>query len=123
MLQRFTLLLSTAAMLLMLAATPALAYPGAATWYDLPGNYTASGDVFESHDYTAASNVYPFGTYLTVCHEGCVTVVVTDTGGFGHDLDLSLGAAEAIGMVEEGYAPVSIHEAGADPTWGYYKQY
>ena len=62
--------------------------------------HTASGAVFNPHAYTAAHRSYPFGTHLRVCHHGCVTVVVNDRGPFvrGRSLDLSYGAARAIGM-------------------------
>lgn len=62
--------------------------------------HTASGAVFNPHAYTAAHRTLPFGTHLRVCHNGCVTVVVNDRGPFvrGRSLDLSYGAARAIGM-------------------------
>jgi rare lipoprotein A len=62
--------------------------------------HTASGAVFNPHGYTAAHRSLPFGTHLRVCHHGCVTVVVNDRGPFvrGRSLDLSYGAAHAIGM-------------------------
>ena len=62
--------------------------------------HTASGAVFNPHAYTAAHKTLPFGTHLRVCHNGCVTVVVNDRGPFvrGRSLDLSYGAARAIGM-------------------------
>ena len=62
--------------------------------------HTASGAVFNPHGYTAAHRTFPFGTHLRVCHRGCVTVVVNDRGPFvrGRHLDLSYGAAHAIGM-------------------------
>ena len=62
--------------------------------------YTASGAVFNPHAMTAAHRSYPFGTVLRVCHRGCVNVTVNDRGPFvrGRSLDLSYGAARAIGM-------------------------
>ena len=62
--------------------------------------HTASGAVFNPHGYSAAHRTMPFGTHLRVCHHGCVTVVVNDRGPFvrGRSLDLSYGAARAIGM-------------------------
>ena len=62
--------------------------------------HTASGAVFNPHGYTAAHRTFPFGTHLRVCHHGCVTVVVNDRGPFvrGRHLDLSYGAARAIGL-------------------------
>lgn len=62
--------------------------------------HTASGALFNPHGYTAAHRSYPFGTVLRVCHRGCVNVTVNDRGPFvrGRSLDLSYGAARAIGM-------------------------
>ena len=62
--------------------------------------HTASGQVFNPHGFTAAHRSYPFGTVLRVCHHGCVNVTVNDRGPFvrGRSLDLSYGAARAIGM-------------------------
>jgi len=62
--------------------------------------HTASGAMFNPHGHTAAHRTLPFGTHLRVCHRGCVTVVVNDRGPFvrGRHLDLSYGAARAIGM-------------------------
>ena len=62
--------------------------------------HTASGAVFNPNAHTAAHKTLPFGTHLRVCHRGCVTVVINDRGPFvrGRHLDLSYGAARAIGM-------------------------
>lgn len=62
--------------------------------------HTASGAVFNPHAMTAAHKTLPFGTHLRVCHHGCVNVTVNDRGPFvrGRSLDLSYGAARAIGM-------------------------
>lgn len=62
---------------------------------------------------TAAHRELPFGTRLRVTHlanRRSVEVVVNDRGPFikGRDLDLSLGAAEALAMVDEGVAKVKI---------------
>jgi len=63
--------------------------------------HTASGAVFNPNAHTCAHRTYPFGTVLRVCHRGCVNVTVNDRGPFvrGRHLDLSYGAARAIGMV------------------------
>ena len=62
--------------------------------------HTASGQVFNPNAMTAAHRSYPFGTVLRVCHRRCVNVTVNDRGPFvrGRSLDLSYGAARAIGM-------------------------
>jgi rare lipoprotein A len=78
-----------------------------ATFYgeEYGGGLTASGEVFDPYGYTAASNIYPMGTELLVCYDGCVAVVVNDVGP---GLDISKGAALAIGMVDAGRAPVDV---------------
>jgi rare lipoprotein A (peptidoglycan hydrolase) len=72
---------------------------GIATWYggvdgfDL-GDGMADGSPFNPDDPTiAASNQWPLGTRLLVCHgERCIQVCVRDRGGFSHSLDLSRAA-------------------------------
>jgi rare lipoprotein A len=67
------------------------------------GRRTASGQPFDPHAMAAAHRTLPFGTRLTVTNPRTgksVTVVVNDRGPFvsGVSLDLTLGAAKAIGM-------------------------
>src|SRR5215468_2234896 len=76
------------------------------------GGRTASGEVFDPQGMTAAHRTLPFGTRLTVTNPRTgksVAVVVNDRGPFisGVSLDLSLGAAQAIGM----------HSTGAVCIW------
>jgi rare lipoprotein A len=76
-----------------------------ATWYgnELRGNRTASGEIFNPNGLTAAHKSLPFGTCLRVGNPKTgksVKVRVNDRGPFtkGLTLDLSAGAARAIGM-------------------------
>lgn len=76
-----------------------------ATWYgnEHRGNRTASGDKFNPDGMTAAHRSLPFGTCLVVGNPKTgktVVVRVNDRGPFtkGLSLDLSAGAARAIGM-------------------------
>ena len=76
-----------------------------ATWYgnELAGNRTASGEIFNPNGLTAAHRTLPFGTCLRVGNPKTgksVKVRVNDRGPFtkGISLDLSAGAARAIGM-------------------------
>jgi rare lipoprotein A len=76
-----------------------------ATWYgeELRGRRTASGQVFNPNGLTAAHKSLPFGTCLVVGNPKTgksVRVTVNDRGPFtpGLTLDLSHGAARAIGM-------------------------
>jgi rare lipoprotein A len=71
--------------------------------YYWEGRHTASGQPFNPQGLTAAHRTLPFGTRLTVTNPRTgrsVTVTINDRGPFvrGVSLDLSLGAAQAIGM-------------------------
>jgi len=71
--------------------------------YYWEGRHTASGEPFNPHGMTAAHRTLPFGTRLTVTNPRTgqsVTVVINDRGPFvrGVGLDISLGAAKAIGL-------------------------
>ena len=77
----------------------------------LEGNPTASGEPYEPGRYTAAHKSLPLGTELRVAYGGeAVEVVVNDRGPFvaGRDIDLSLAAAEEIGLTGPGTAPVRV---------------
>jgi rare lipoprotein A len=71
-------------------------------WYH-EGKRTASGARFDPNGFTAAHRTFAFGTRLNVVNPRTgksVTVTVNDRGPFvrGVSLDLSRGAAMAIGM-------------------------
>ena len=73
-----------------------------ATYY-VSGRRTASGQAFDSGAHTAAHRSLPFGSRVTVTNPEngrSVTVVINDRGPFtrGVTLDLTRGAAHAIGM-------------------------
>ena len=72
------------------------------SWYGpgFHGRLTASGSRYNQHDLTAAHKTLPFGTRLRVCYRRCAVVTVNDRGPFihGRSLDLSKGAADAIGL-------------------------
>jgi rare lipoprotein A len=97
---------ATFALVLMGLASPAVADTSVvATWYgnELRGNRTASGEVFNPDGLTAAHKTLPLGTCLMVANPNTgksVKVRVNDRGPFtkGISLDLSAGAARAIGM-------------------------
>lgn len=91
------------------------AWVSVASWYGpkYHGRRTASGEVYDMHGLSAAHRTLPFGTRLRVTSlssRRSVVVKVNDRGPFidGRELDLSYGAAKAIGMVEEGVARVRI---------------
>lgn len=75
------------------------------------GHRTASGERFNPNGLTAAHRTLPFGTRLRVCYRGCVVVRVNDRGPARwtrRSLDLSKGAARAIGMLHVGVARVMV---------------
>ena len=83
-----------------------------ASWYGpgFHGRTTANGEIYNMHGFTAAHKTLPFGTKLRVCYEGCVDVRINDRGPFigARELDLSYGAAKAIGLVHPGVANVEV---------------
>lgn len=88
---------------------------GQATWYGsgAHGNYTASGEVFNMYDYTAAHKYLPFGTKVRVTDTQSgrsVIVRINDRGPFGAGrvIDLSYQAAQDLGIVSKGVAPCKI---------------
>jgi rare lipoprotein A len=76
----------------------------------LCGHRTASGERFDCTALTAAHRRLPFGTYVRVCHVGCVTVRINDRGPWtrGMDIDLSPAAARAIGLLNTGHVTISV---------------
>ncbi len=89
---------------------------GYATWYgaQLAGHHTASGEIFDPRQMTAAHRFLPFGTWVEV---RCLTtgarvrVRITDRGPFGRAeriIDLSRAAAERLGIRHMGVAPVEL---------------
>jgi len=77
-------------------------FSGMASYYGSEsGSRTASGQRMNSNAMTCAHRSLPFGTKLRVTHGGSsVVVTVNDRGPFvrGRVLDLSTGAARAIGL-------------------------
>jgi rare lipoprotein A len=86
-------------------ATPAAtgrSFTGMATYYgNESGSRTASGQRMNPSAMTAAHRTLPFGTKVRVTHgDRSVVVTINDRGPFvrGRVLDLSTGAARAIGL-------------------------
>jgi rare lipoprotein A len=77
-------------------------FSGIASYYgNESGSRTASGQRMNANAMTAAHRTLPFGTRLRVTHDGrSVVVTINDRGPFvrGRVLDLSTGAARAIGL-------------------------
>lgn len=113
---RLLIALAFALALTFVALEEAEAEPVLASYYGWGDgtayNYTASGEIFDPWAYTAAHPYLPFGTYLLVCYDRCITVRVTDRGPAawtGRSLDLSVGAAWAIGLDAEGVGVVEVY--------------
>jgi rare lipoprotein A len=86
-------------------------FSGMASFYgNESGSRTASGQRFNQNAMTAAHRSLPFGTRLRVTHGGrSVIVTINDRGPFirGRVLDLSTGAARAIGLTSAGVGRVT----------------
>jgi rare lipoprotein A (peptidoglycan hydrolase) len=88
---------------------------GIASWYgvDFNGRLTASGEVYDMYEMTAAHKTLPLGTVVKVHNLDNgkdVTVTVNDRGPYveGRVIDLSRKAARALGMREDGTAHVRL---------------
>ena len=86
-------------------------FSGKASYYgNESGSRTASGQRFNQNAMTAAHRSLPFGTKLRVTHRGqSVVVTINDRGPFikGRVLDLSKGAARAVGLTGAGVGHVT----------------
>ena len=86
-------------------------FSGVASYYgNESGSRTASGEHFNQNAMTCAHRSLPFGTKLRVTHGGrSVVVTVNDRGPFvrGRVLDLSTGAARAVGLTGAGVGRVT----------------
>jgi len=83
-----------------------------ASWYGpgFQGNLTANGEIYDMYKISAAHKSLPFGTRLRVCYQGCIDVRINDRGPYigERELDLSYGAAKAIGLIDPGVAKVAV---------------
>jgi rare lipoprotein A len=92
---------------------------GTASWYGpgFHGRQTANGEKYNMHAYTAAHRFLPFGTRVAVTNLDngrSVRVRINDRGPFVKNriIDLSRAAAEKIGMLDSGTAPVRLRILG-----------
>ncbi len=88
---------------------------GMASWYgrSFQGRPTASGERYNTNALTAAHRTLKFGTKVKVTNLNngrSVIVRINDRGPFtkGRIIDLSGAAANKIGMIKTGVAPVKI---------------
>lgn len=85
---------------------------GMASYYSY-GRYTANGERFNPNALTAAHRTLPFGTKVRVTHRKSgrsVVVRINDRGPFAKRriIDVSRGAARALGMTQAGVARVTL---------------
>ena len=90
-------------------------FAGIASWYGevLDGHTTASGEIFDKDKLTACHPTLPFGTLVRVVNltnMRSVVVRINDRGVLdpGRVIDLSSAAADRIGMLRAGVAPVRL---------------
>ncbi|WNO54641.1 septal ring lytic transglycosylase RlpA family protein [Stakelama saccharophila] len=87
---------------------------GYASWYGgESGDMTANGEKFRPNWITAAHKTLPLPTYVEVTNLDTgkrIVVRINDRGPFarGRILDLSRGAAQELGMLRAGTAPVRV---------------
>ena len=96
---------------------------GEASWYGkkFHGRRTASGEIYDMHELTAAHPTLPFGARVKVVRlesGRSVVVRINDRGPFkkGRIIDLSRKAARKLGMVKEGVARVRIRVLELPPA-------
>ncbi len=100
---------------LALSTGSVFAQCGGASWYSLPGNKTANGEIMNPSAMTAAHKSLPFGSKVRVTDQNSgrsVVVTINDRGPFirGRIIDLSRQAANELGIRNAGHAPVCIEQ-------------
>ena len=101
-------------------SAPGRVQVGLASWYDLPGRSTASGERYDQTQLTAAHRSLPLGTRVLVTNLAngkSVRVRINDRGPFarGRVIDVSRAAAQVLGMIERGTTRVQIESLGEGP--------
>ncbi|MBN2645891.1 MAG: septal ring lytic transglycosylase RlpA family protein [Desulfuromonadaceae bacterium] len=96
---------------------------GLASWYgkDFHGRKTSNGEIYDMYAMTAAHKTLPLGIFVRVENQRngrCEVVRVNDRGPFveGRIIDLSYTAANRLGVVGPGTAPVRITALGYEST-------
>ena len=87
------------------------------------GPLTANGERYNSNELTAAHRTLPFGTRVRVTSPNTgrsVVVRINDRGPFvgGRIIDLSVGAARAIGLTNSGVGTVRMDVLGGGESRG-----
>lgn len=96
---------------------------GMASWYGpgFHGRMSASGEIFDENALTAAHLYLPFGTQVRVTNldnGNSVVVRINDRGPYtgGRIIDVSAAAAQNLGMINSGVAPVRLEILGTSAT-------
>lgn len=99
-----------------IAEVSSLLGQGKASWYgpNFHGSLTASGERYDMYALTAAHPTLPFNTFLWVenMNNGRSALVrINDRGPYSDDriIDLSMGAAKKLGLVNTGVARVNLY--------------
>ncbi|NBB52910.1 septal ring lytic transglycosylase RlpA family protein [Rhizobium sp. CRIBSB] len=98
---------------------------GLASWYGdaFNGRPTATGEIFDMHALTAAHKTLPLPGLVEVTNLAngrTVVLRVNDRGPFvdGRLIDLSRGAADALGLLSQGVGEVRVRYLGPAPRGG-----
>jgi rare lipoprotein A len=98
---------------------------GIASWYgpDFHGRLTANGEVFDMHGISAAHPTMPLPSYARVTNldnAHSIIVRVNDRGPYARNriIDVSIGAANALGFYGNGLARVRVEYVGRAPLEG-----
>ena len=98
---------------------------GMASWYgdQFNGRPTATGEIFDMHGLSAAHKTLPLPGLVEVTNLAngrTIIVRVNDRGPFVDNriIDLSRGAAEALGMLAQGVGEVRVRYIGRAPSGG-----
>jgi rare lipoprotein A len=104
---------------------PSYRAEGIASWYgpDFHGRLTANGEVFDMHGISAAHPTMPIPSYARVTNLDngrSIIVRVNDRGPYARNriIDVSIGAANALGFYGDGLAHVRVEYAGRAPIEG-----
>jgi rare lipoprotein A len=104
---------------------PSYRSEGIASWYgpDFHGRLTANGEIFDMHGISAAHPTMPLPSYARVTNLDngrSIIVRVNDRGPYARNriIDVSIGAANALGFYGDGLAHVRVEYAGRAPIEG-----
>jgi rare lipoprotein A len=104
---------------------PSYRAEGIASWYgpDFHGRLTANGEIFDMHGISAAHPTMPIPSYARVTNLDngrSIIVRVNDRGPYVRSriIDVSIGAANALGFYGDGLAHVRVEYVGRAPLEG-----